>query len=239
MDGTLRQASKEFLVRYGGDTFPNLFRSRQGHASSSTTPAARSSISPPARCAPPSATTIRPSSRGAIEAGEKAFHMFSGMIPEVVAELAADAGARLDARRRSSASIFVNTGSESNEVALRMAKMYTGGYEILALGGSWHGVTGGTSAVSFASDRKGYGVPCPASTSCPSRTPTGPTSGPVGRRGGARLPGARPEDVRHGVDRPRAPRSSSSRSSAPAACWCRRSRSCRRCARPPTSAACC
>jgi 2,2-dialkylglycine decarboxylase (pyruvate) len=58
-------------------------------------------------------------------------------------------------------SIFVNTGSESNEVALRMAKMYTGGYEILAVGGSWHGVTGGTSAVSFASDRKGYGVHVP------------------------------------------------------------------------------
>ena len=42
-----------------------------------------------------------------------------------------------------------------------MAKMYTGGYEILAVGGSWHGVTGGASAVSFASDRRGYGVPAP------------------------------------------------------------------------------
>src|SRR5699024_8448951 len=28
-----------------------------------------------------------------------------------------------------------------------------------ALGGSWHGITGGVSSVSFASDRKGYGVP--------------------------------------------------------------------------------
>ena len=35
------------------------------------------------------------------------------------------------------------------------------GIEIVAVGGSWHGVTGGTSAVSFASDRKGYGVPVP------------------------------------------------------------------------------
>jgi 2,2-dialkylglycine decarboxylase (pyruvate) len=42
-----------------------------------------------------------------------------------------------------------------------MAKLHTGGYEVLAVGGSWHGVTGGTSAVSFASDRKGYGVPVP------------------------------------------------------------------------------
>ena len=42
-----------------------------------------------------------------------------------------------------------------------MAKMYTGGYEVLALGGSWHGITGGASSVSMASDRKGYGVPAP------------------------------------------------------------------------------
>ena len=60
-----------------------------------------------------------------------------------------------------SKSIFVNTGSESNEVALRMAKMHTQGYEILAVGGSWHGVTGGVSGVSYASDRKGYGVHVP------------------------------------------------------------------------------
>jgi 2,2-dialkylglycine decarboxylase (pyruvate) len=42
-----------------------------------------------------------------------------------------------------------------------MAKMFTGGYEILAVGGSWHGITGGAGAISFASDRKGYGVPTP------------------------------------------------------------------------------
>jgi 2,2-dialkylglycine decarboxylase (pyruvate) len=93
-------------------------------------------------------------------AGMKAFHMFSGMIPEVVAELA-----RTVARDWMPAgltkSIFVNTGSESNEVSLRMAKMHTGGYEILAVGGSWHGITGGAGGVSFASDRKGYGVPAP------------------------------------------------------------------------------
>jgi 2,2-dialkylglycine decarboxylase (pyruvate) len=42
-----------------------------------------------------------------------------------------------------------------------MAKMYTDGYEILALGGSWHGTTGGAGSISMASDRKGYGVPAP------------------------------------------------------------------------------
>jgi 2,2-dialkylglycine decarboxylase (pyruvate) len=42
-----------------------------------------------------------------------------------------------------------------------MAKMHTDGYEVLALGGSWHGITGGASTVSMASDRRGYGVPAP------------------------------------------------------------------------------
>jgi 2,2-dialkylglycine decarboxylase (pyruvate) len=42
-----------------------------------------------------------------------------------------------------------------------MAKMYTGGYEVIVLGGSWHGITGGAASVSMASDRKGYGVPPP------------------------------------------------------------------------------
>jgi 2,2-dialkylglycine decarboxylase (pyruvate) len=93
-------------------------------------------------------------------AGKKAFHLFSGMIPEVVAELAqvlARDWLPGDLQR----SIFINTGSEATEVALRMAKMYTGGYEVLVLGGSWHGVTEGAASVSMASDRKGYGVPPP------------------------------------------------------------------------------
>ena len=93
-------------------------------------------------------------------AGQKAFHFFSGMIPEVVVELARTLARDWlpgDLER----TIFINTGSEATEVALRMAKMYTDGYEVLVLGGSWHGITGGASAVSMASDRKGYGVPPP------------------------------------------------------------------------------
>ena len=56
-----------------------------------------------------------------------------------------------------SKSLFVNTGSESNEAAIKMAKLHTGGFEVVGLGGSWHGVTGNAGSVSFASDRKGYG----------------------------------------------------------------------------------
>lgn len=159
MDTTLRAAAQEFMVRYGGDTFPNLFRSAKGCIVIDDTGREILDFTSGQMCA-----TIGHNHpaivRAVHEAGEKAFHMFSGMIPEVVAELAATV-ARDWMPAGLSKSIFVNTGSESNEVALRMAKMYTGGYEILAVGGSWHGVTGGTSAVSFASDRKGYGVHVP------------------------------------------------------------------------------
>ncbi len=159
MSEQLRHAAKEFMVRYGGDTFPNLFRSARGSVVTDDTGREILDFTSGQMCA-----TIGHNHpaivRAVHEAGEKAFHLFSGMIPEVVAELAMKM-AHDWMPAPLTKSIFVNTGSESNEVALRMAKMYTGGFEILAVGGSWHGVTGGTSAVSFASDRKGYGVPVP------------------------------------------------------------------------------
>jgi len=159
MNEILRNAAKEYLVRYGGDTFPNLFKSAKGSVVIDDTGREILDFTSGQMCA-----TIGHNHpaivRAVHEAAENAFHFFSGMIPEVVAELAMKL-AQDWMPSPLTKSIFVNTGSESNEVALRMAKMYTGGFEIVAVGGSWHGVTGGTSAVSFASDRKGYGVPVP------------------------------------------------------------------------------
>lgn len=159
MDETLRAAAREYLVRYGGDTFPNLFTSAKGAVVRDDTGREILDFTSGQMCA-----TIghnHPAIVQAVqEAGEKAYHMFSGMIPEVVARLA-QTMARDWMPQGLSKSIFINTGSESNEVALRMAKMYTQGFEILAVGGSWHGVTGAASAASFASDRKGYGVHVP------------------------------------------------------------------------------
>ncbi len=159
MDENLRAAAREYMVRYGGDTFPNLFRSARGTVVRDDTGREILDFTSGQMCA-----TIGHNHPAIVEAvrlaGENAFHLFSGMIPEVVARLAATL-ARDWMPPGLSKSIFVNTGSESNEVALRMAKMHTQGYEILAVGGSWHGVTGGVSGVSYASDRKGYGVHVP------------------------------------------------------------------------------
>jgi len=159
MNENLRTAAKDYLVRYGGDTFPNLFRSAKGSIVIDDTGREILDFTSGQMCA-----TIGHNHpaivRAVHEAGENAFHFFSGMIPEVVAELAQKL-AQDWMPASLTKSIFVNTGSESNEVAMRMAKMYTGGFEFLAVGGSWHGITGGTSALSFASDRKGYGIPVP------------------------------------------------------------------------------
>jgi 2,2-dialkylglycine decarboxylase (pyruvate) len=159
MTEALQQAAQEFLVRYGGDVFPSLFRSAKGTIVTDSAGREYLDFTSGQMCA-----TIGHNHPAIVEAvnraGKKAFHFFSGMIPEVVVELAQTLARDWlpgDIKR----SIFINTGSEATEVALRMAKMYTDGYEVLVLGGSWHGITGGASAVSMASDRRGYGVPAP------------------------------------------------------------------------------
>ncbi len=159
MTKELHSVAREFMIRYGGDVFPNLFKSAKGTIVIDDTGREILDFTSGQMCA-----TIghnHPAIVNAVnEAGKKAFHMFSGMIPEDVARLAEKVGTEWMPPGLTK-SIFINTGSESNEVALRIAKMYTGGYEVIAVGGSWHGVTGIASAVSFASDRKGYGVPVP------------------------------------------------------------------------------
>ncbi len=159
MNEELRQAAREHLIRYGGDTFPNLFNEAKGCILRDDTGREILDFTSGQMCA-----TIghnHPNIVKAVErAGQTAYHMFSGMIPEAVAELALRI-ARDWMPAGLNKSLWINTGSESNEAALRMAKMYTGGFEVIAIGGSWHGVTGAASSASFASDRRGYGVPTP------------------------------------------------------------------------------
>ena len=93
------------------------------------------------------------------KSADTAIHLFSGMIPDTVAELAEEMAEILPAPLTKS--MFVNTGGEANEAALKIAKFATGGYETVALGGSWHGAGGGGAAVSMASDRKGHGPTMP------------------------------------------------------------------------------
>ncbi len=63
--------------------------------------------------------------------------------------------------------LFLNTGGESNEAAIRLAKLYTGCFEIVGLTGSWHGTTSGAASSTYANGRRGYGPGMPGSLAIP------------------------------------------------------------------------
>src|SRR5713101_6305343 len=73
--------------------------------------------------------------------------------------------------------ILVNTGGEANEIALRLAKMYTGRFEIVGLSRSWHGLQAGVASLNLAAGHAGYGpmmpgtltLPAPYAYRCPIR----------------------------------------------------------------------
>jgi 2,2-dialkylglycine decarboxylase (pyruvate) len=75
--------------------------------------------------------------------------------------------------------MFLSTGGESIEVAVRMAKLSTGRFEVASLTRSWHGLTGGAAALTLAAGRRGYGptlpgsfaLPAPYAYRCPVRRP--------------------------------------------------------------------
>ena len=69
---------------------------------------------------------------------------------------------------------FLNTGSETNEAALKIAKCATGKFEIVAFSASYHGLTGGAGAATYATGRKGGGPVVPGSLTFP--TPNAMTS---------------------------------------------------------------
>ncbi|CAG8973954.1 hypothetical protein HYALB_00007483 [Hymenoscyphus albidus] len=96
-------------------------------------------------------------------------HLFSGMLSPPVIQLGEMLTGLLPAGLDKAA--FLSTGAESNEAAIEMAKLYTGKYEIVALGASWHGMTSAATAATYHSGRRGYGpssvgsfvLPCPNS----------------------------------------------------------------------------
>jgi 2,2-dialkylglycine decarboxylase (pyruvate) len=82
-------------------------------------------------------------------------HLYSTILSRPVVDLAALlaelAPGKLDRV------LLVSTGGESNEAAIRMAKLATGKHEIVGLSRSWHGVTGGAASATYSSSRRGYG----------------------------------------------------------------------------------
>jgi 2,2-dialkylglycine decarboxylase (pyruvate) len=63
--------------------------------------------------------------------------------------------------------ILLNTGSEANEVALKLAKMHTGRFEVVGLTRSFHGLLAGIASVNFSMAHAGYGPLLPGSFALP------------------------------------------------------------------------
>lgn len=103
-------------------------------------------------------------------------HLFSGMLSRPVIELAEKltklTGPGLDR------CLFLTTGAESNEAAIKMAKLHTGGFEIVGFAQSWHGMTSGAASATYSHGRKGYGPTQVGSLAIPAPNPLRPRFGP-------------------------------------------------------------
>lgn len=82
-------------------------------------------------------------------------HLFSGMLSPPVLNLADRLTSLLP--EGLDKAFFLSTGGESNEAAIKMAKIYTGKFEIVGLGASWHGVTAQALGTQYHFGRKGQG----------------------------------------------------------------------------------
>ena len=97
-------------------------------------------------------------------------HLFSGFLSSDVTELARELMALLP--EPLSRAMFLSTGGEANEAALRLAKLNTGGHEVLAFAGSWHGMTAGAASSTYSAGRRGYGPALPGTMALPTPNPT-------------------------------------------------------------------
>jgi 2,2-dialkylglycine decarboxylase (pyruvate) len=156
------------LIRYGGD-FPDLLV-EQAEGSWLTTEDGRRILdfTSGQMCAtlghghPAIAAAMR-------EASGRVVHLFSGFLSRDVTELARELMALLP--EPLTRAMFLSTGGEANEAALRLAKLHTGGHEVLAFAGSWHGMTAGASSSTYSAGRRGYGPAMPGTMALPTPNP--------------------------------------------------------------------
>lgn len=102
-------------------------------------------------------------------------HLNSWMVNEDVLELARRLAELLP--EPLVRSMLLNVGSETNEVAFRLAKAYTGKFEMVGLTRGYHGLLAGTNSVTFSMGHSGYGplmpgsfaIPAPYEYRCPIR----------------------------------------------------------------------
>ncbi|MEJ3657957.1 aspartate aminotransferase family protein [Actinomycetes bacterium KLBMP 9759] len=166
--------SNQHLIRYAGDFMPGVVASASGSFVRMTDGQHVLDFTAGQICA-----TIGHNHPAVIEAIEAAcrdvLHLNSWSLSQPVLDLAEKLIATLP--EPLDRAMFLSTGGEGNEAALRMAKLFTGGFEVASLTRSWHGLTAGASAVTMAGGRRGYGptapgvfaLPAPYAYRCPIR----------------------------------------------------------------------
>src|SRR4249919_1810789 len=92
-------------------------------------------------------------------------HLFSGMLSRPVVDLARRLAETLP--EPLDKALLLTTGAESNEAAIRLAKLVTGKHEIVSFARSWHGMTQAAAGATYSAGRKGYGPAAPGNFAIP------------------------------------------------------------------------
>ncbi|MEV4732708.1 aspartate aminotransferase family protein [Saccharopolyspora sp. NPDC049426] len=92
-------------------------------------------------------------------------HLYSGMLSRPVIDLARRLAETLP--EPLDKALFLTTGAESNEAALRMAKLVTGKHEVVSFARSWHGMTLAAANATYSAGRVGYGPAAPGNFALP------------------------------------------------------------------------
>jgi 2,2-dialkylglycine decarboxylase (pyruvate) len=158
------EAAEEVLIRYAGEFSPVLIEKAKGSFIYTKEGEAILDFTSGQMCSifghnhPAVVSAIH-------KACDHSLHLLSTMLSPPVVELCRQLVGLLP--EGLDKCILVNTGSESNEVALRMAKLATGGFEVIGFTGSWHGMTAGSQSHTYSHTRRGYGPVMPGSLAIP------------------------------------------------------------------------
>lgn len=92
-------------------------------------------------------------------------HLHSSMLSRPVLDLAERLAGTLP--EQLGKVMLLTTGAESNEAALRMAKLVTGRHEVVSFARSWHGMTQAAANATYVAGRAGYGPAVPGNFALP------------------------------------------------------------------------
>ena len=206
--------SSDLLIRYGGPFAPGLVKSASGSFIEMEDGSRVLDFTAGQICA-----TIGHNHPRVVEAIERScrevMHLNSWSLSPPVISLAERLIDTLPAPLERA--MFLSTGGEANEAALRMAKLASGKFEVVALTRSWHGVTAGASAHTHAGGRRGHGPATPGAFAIPAPVRVPLPDPPLRRQLRLQLPRGRLRAVRPGQRGLARPRCSPSRCCRPAA----------------------